>query len=143
MYKYLPMKIVLLICSSMTCVADTIIWKGDVDALGTPTPMVKLVLGKKYQIKVSGTLSLGNWFKNGSKVKNDACYEFNESSQPHLVSCFKNSLSQTVCDGKFHANHIYTSNQFIAAQSAVHFWIYDTNYEDNSGSLSVELYQIE
>lgn len=143
MFKYFPLKLILILCPLMSCHADSTIWKGDVSATGALSPSIKLVLGKRYQINVSGVVNLGNWVKNGAALLNDACFEFSDSSDPHLAPCFKNSMNQTVCDGTYHPDHIYSSNQFIAAQSAIHFWIYDTNYEDNSGSFQVELIQVE
>lgn len=134
-----------ILCSlfSVNCHADSMIWSGPVKSDGTSTPKIKLVLGQKYQIKVSGTMNLGLWWKGGEMLKNDACYEFNDQITPDPLSSFKNSLAISVCDGKYHANHFYESLPFVAAQSGIHFWINDTNYEDNSGELEAQVILID
>lgn len=119
--------------------ADTIIWSGEVNSNGTPTTNVKLELGKKYQIKVSGMMNLGKWWKGGVPLMQDACYEFNALTKSALNPSLKNSLNISVCNGNFHQDHLYQSLPFIAAQSAIHFWIYDTDYSDNSGALQVQV----
>lgn len=137
-----------LFCAFFTPVAAidaaTTIWKGDVNADGTPSPIVKLKLGRKYQLLVSGSINLGKWRQQGEALENDACFEFGKNEIPSShIETFKNSLNVSVCDGEYHPNHVYQSPPFLAAQNGIHFWIYDTNYEDNSGALQVEVIELE
>lgn len=116
-----------------------VIWKGPVQSSGAPSPLIPLTIGKTYQITVSGQISLGTWSKNGKKMQNDACYEFSAVGIPMLLPTFNNSLDISVCDGKFHPNHIYQSTPFKAEKDSINFWIFDTDYNDNSGELQVQL----
>lgn len=135
-----------IICLCLLFVAygygDTVVWSGKVKSDGTPTQSIKLQLGKKYQIKVSGLVNLGKWWQQGEALANDACYEFNSHVTPHKVDTFKNSLNIPVCTGEYHPDHIYQSNPFLAIQSGIHFWIYDTNYDDNNGNFDVQVIQV-
>lgn len=124
------------------CMADMTVWKGKVDSNGTPTSTVKLLLGKTYQFKVSGTMNLGKWRQAGLPLEDDACFEFNEKVPPKKTTGLQNSIGISVCDGNYHADHHYQSNPFKAIQSGVHFWIYDTDYENNHGALEVEVIQL-
>ncbi len=119
--------------------ADTVVWKGTVKADGSPSAVVTLALGQRYEIRVSGTMNLGNWWQNKEQLLNDACYEFSSNTTPTSQPAFKNSNNINVGDGKYHPDHIYQSNPFTAAQSGVHFWIHDKDYSDNSGELQVEV----
>lgn len=119
--------------------SQELVWKGDVNADGTPTKSVKLILGQTYQIKVSGVINLGKWRQNGQPLVQDANYEFNTQVSPSAFPAIKNSMNIPIGDNKFHSDHVYLSEPFLAIQSGIHFWIYDENYEDNSGSLLVEL----
>lgn len=126
------------------CHADKVVWKGDVDADGTPTDAIRLEIRKRHQIKVSGFVNLGKWKQGGKSLANDACYEFSEEgNSPVKAETLKNSHDVTVCsDKKYHPDHIYQSEPFVAKQDRIHFWIYDTLYDDNSGSLQVEITQV-
>jgi hypothetical protein len=99
------------------CQANTVVWNGEVNASGAPSDSVPLVLGKKYMIKVSGIVNLGKWWQQGKPLAEDACYEFNAPSGPTHYRTFKNSLRVSVCDGKYHDDHTYQSEPFVAAQS--------------------------
>lgn len=121
---------------------ENVIWKGEVSADGTPSPVIKLVLEKKYQIKVSGTINLGKWWQKGEPLENDACYEFNEEVTPRKLLSLRNSMNIPLHDEEFHPDHIYLSRPFLAAQDGIHFWVYDTNYSDNSGAFHVELIEL-
>lgn len=121
--------------------ADKVVWTGYVEAKGTLTPVIKLSLGTTYQLRVNGTMNLGNWVIKGQPLLNDACYEFSDQINNPLKS-FKNSLNISVCDGKYHEDHVYISHSFLAAQSGIHFWIDDLDYTDNSGNLQVELIEV-
>lgn len=121
---------------------DTVVWSGNLSAKGEQSPIVPLTLGKHYRIKVSGTMNLGKWWQQGKPLEDDACYEFNDSMPAIKIDSFKNSLHIHLGDGKYHPDHLYQSELFTAAQEGVHFWIYDTDYSDNSGSLHVEVIEV-
>lgn len=122
--------------------ADKIVWQGEVNSNGTPTPVIKLELGKTYQFKTEGTINLGKWWQDGKPLIEDANFEYNENVKPQPLATLKNSMNIPIGSDKYNADHIYFSTPFVAAQNAVHFWIYDTNYDDNSGSLKVQISQI-
>ncbi len=122
--------------------AGTVIWSGAVYSNGAPTAPIKLVLGRNYQIKVSGTLNLGKWWQKGLPLLEDACYEFNEQVSPSPLVSIKNSINISICTGKYNSDHVYLSTPFIAVQNSVHFWIYDTDYSDNEGALQVEIIEL-
>lgn len=48
----------------------------------------------------------------------------------------------TVCDNRYHPNHIYQSEPFTAKCDRMHFWVNDTYYEDNSGAFHVEVVEL-
>jgi len=119
------------------------IWKGEVSSDGGPSPAIQLTQGKTYQIVVTGQMSLGTWSKNGKQLANDACFEFAAAGTPIHIPCFQNTLNINVCDDKFHSNHVYQSQPFAAEKDSISFWIFDTDYSDNSGNLQVQLNQIK
>jgi hypothetical protein len=119
--------------------AETILWKGNVNADGTPSTLVTLKLHNKYQIRVSGFVNLGKWIQNKEELANDACYEFNKETPTSKLKSFRNSHEIDVCDGNYHADHSYISKPFVADQDRIHFWIYDNYYDDNHGVLQVEV----
>jgi len=66
---------------AITCVicmvgADTQVWRSKVNSEGAPTQAIKLNIGDKYQVKVSGKMNLGKWRTGGHPLENDACFEF-------------------------------------------------------------------
>lgn len=123
--------------------ADEVIWKGVVDSNGTPTDTIPLKLREQYQIRVGKYTNLGKWIQANEQLANDACYEFSFEFSgkfpPKKFESFKNSHNISVCDGTFHIDHVYQSEPFVAEQNRIFFWIYDTNYDDNSGVLEVEV----
>lgn len=131
-----------LTCFSTFCYADKTVWKGEVSSDGNPSEVVHLDLGKKYQIKVDGFVNLGKWVQNREELANDACFEFNKETNTTKIDTFKNSHGVSVCDGKYHPDHAYQSNPFTANQNRIHFWLHDTNYDDNTGDLKVEVIQL-
>lgn len=140
------MKRIFLIMSLFTatyCSADTVIWNGKVSADGTPTPPIDLKLNQKYQIVVGGFVNLGKWVQNGEQLANDACYEFNKKKNLSKVDSFQNSGDISVCDGHYHPDHIYKSAPFKAKENKIHFWIYDTDYDDNTGAFDVQVIQLD
>lgn len=139
-------RIFLITCSflaiSFPCFADKIIWSGEVKADGTPSNLIKLTLHKKYQIEVKGFVNLGKWIQNKEALANDACYEFNKETFTSKIEALRNSHNISVCDGKYHSDHVYYSEPFIAKQDRIHFWIYDSYYDDNSGVLTVQITEL-
>ena len=131
-----------LILSLTTLCAEHVVWSGEVSSNGNPTALVKLTPKKKYQIKASGEINLGKWWQLGKPLADDACYEYNELVEPRHVNTLKNSLQISLCDGTYHADHIYISKPFIADQGGIHFWVQDIDYNDNKGSLKVELIEL-
>lgn len=129
----------LLLLSFATLSADEVIWKGNVKASGSPTEAIKLINHETYKIKVSKFVNLGKWVQAGEKLASDACYEFSQTSEQSKLESLKNSLNISVCDGKYHPDHTYESEFFEAKQNRIHFWINDTDYNDNSGELYVEI----
>ena len=136
-----------LICSAAllsigSCFGQTVVWSGAINADGDPSPVINLDLGKSYKIRASGSMDLGRWWQGGKPLQNDACYGFNSMVEPQPIESLKNSLSIGLSDGKYHSNHVYESAPFIAIQSGIHFWIYDINYNDNKGALTVEVIEL-
>lgn len=142
MTRFSQLSFFILVFFTTYCSAETVIWKGEVSSDGTPTQAIPLQLHKKYQIRVSGFVNLGKWIQSGEKLANDACYEFNKETMTTKIVSFKNSNNISVCGENYHFDHVYQSNPFIAKQNKIHFWIYDTNYEDNSGSFQIEVVAI-
>ena len=142
MNRFLPTLCLFSVLAFGICTADMTVWKGKVDSDGTPTPTVKLLLGKRYQIKASGTMNLGKFRQAGLPLADDACFEFNDKVTPKITHGLQNSIGISVCDGHYHPDHRYQSIPFKAIQSGVHFWIYDTDYNDNHGNLEVEVIQL-
>jgi hypothetical protein len=144
------MKATTLICMSFMSIifsaqafAEKTIWEGKVSSDGTPTKSIPLILHKEYQIKVTGFVNLGKWIQNREKLANDACYEFSSEKEVAKIDAVKNSQGISVCDGTYHQDHVYQSAKFAAKQNRIHFWANDTDYDDNSGSLHVEVIQID
>lgn len=128
--------------------AEYVVWAGQVNSNGTPTSPIPLQLHKRYQIKVSGVVNLGKWKQGGKALANDACFEYvageETADNPHMTKLvsLKNSNDIKVCNGEFHKDHVYESLPFTAEQTKIHFWVYDTNYEDNYGSFQVEISEV-
>lgn len=129
----------LLFFSATVSSADEVIWSGDVQSDGTPTQPITLTLRENYQIRASGFINLGKWIQASEKLANDSCYEFNKEKELQKIECLKNSQNITVCDGTYHPDHVYQSQPFTAKQNRIHFWVYDTDYDDNHGSFKVEI----
>lgn len=127
------------------CCGETLIWSGKVNSNGKPTESIKLELGKKYRLQVTGEINLGKWWQQRHPLASDACYEFSDLTTPPVrtkINTFKNSLDVSVCDGTYNADHIYKSSVFTAAQTGIHFWVYDTNYEDNNGEFDAQVFEV-
>lgn len=125
---------------------DNVVWSGKVNSNGHPTSSIKLDLGATYKIIANGEINLGKWWQQKHPLANDACYEFSDLTEPPVrtkFSALKNSLNVSVCDGTYHEDHRYQSEPFTAVNSGIHFWIYDTNYDDNNGEMDVQLIKVE
>ncbi len=122
--------------------ANSVVWRGEANANGNPTTNVPLIIGKKYQIRVSGTINLGKWWQDGKPLIEDACYEYNEKVTPFKLDSIQNSLKVSLVNDKFNSNHVYESNPFTATQNRIHFWVHDTSYDDNTGSFLVEILDV-
>lgn len=133
----------LLAAYSLSLGANEVIYSGSVHSDGTPTPPIPLVLHDKYQIRVTGVTNLGKFVQNREKLANDACFEFGVERAAEKISSFRNSSDISVCDGQYHPDHIYQSEVFSANQNKIHFWVYDTDYEDNHGEFKVEVIHIK
>ena len=123
--------------------AEKVIWSGDLASDGEPSETITLVNNKQYQIKVQGFVNLGKWIQNKEELANDACYEFSPSGKAEKFKSFRNSADISVCDDKYHPDHAYQSEPFTAKQNRIHFWINDTNYDDNSGFLKVQIIELD
>lgn len=123
--------------------ADKVIWSGEVHSNGKPTEAIHLTNHKKYQIKANGFVNLGKWIKKSEPLANDSCYEFGKSGSVEKLESLKNSNEISVCDGKYHPDHAYQSEPFVAKQNLIHFWIHDTDYSDNADVFQVQIVEIE
>lgn len=119
--------------------ADEVIWRGNVKSDGSATIPIPLILNERYQIKASKSINVGKWVQAGEELASDACYEFNKEKYLNKLECLKNSQNISVCNGTYHPDHIYQSEPFVAKQNRLHFWVYDTNYDDNRGDFHVEI----
>lgn len=126
-----------------SCYADKVVWKGEISSDGTPSKLITLTLHKEYQIKVSGSVKLGKWVKEGEPLANDACYEFSKEKMVDKFESVMNSNLISCCDGTYHPDHHYQSQPFKAKQDRIHFWVNDTVYDDNHGSFNVEIIQLD
>lgn len=119
-----------------------VVWKGVVKSNGAPTEAIPLVLKESYQIKCSGFINLGKWIQAGKKLGSDACFEFSDEAAMDKIDCLKNSQEISVCKGSYNPSHVYESEPFVASQNRIHFWVYDTDYDDNSGEFQVEIIRV-
>ncbi len=102
-----------------------------------------LNLGEEYKLIASGTYTYNNagdwadaeWYlKNGEIVKGDT-----EGSQPHVLDVTVSDDENTDW-GDFSEDHIYDL-MYIGKGEPVSFYIYDSFYPDNSGSIQVDIYE--
>lgn len=119
--------------------SSEVVWKGKVSADGSPSPAVDLSYDKTYQIIVNGSVNLGKWVEAGKALAEDASFEYNAPSGPTRHKTLRNSNEIPLDDQFYNADHVYKSAPFVAKQTKIHFWIYDTDYSDNSGALEVQI----
>lgn len=123
--------------------AESTTWEGEVNSNGTPTELIKLTLGKTYNIKVSGTVNTEKWHQGGAALGEDACFDFGDRVQPIPNELIKNSMGLDFCgDRLYHSDHIYESHAFVAKQNGIHFWVNDTDYSDNNGSFKIQVVEL-
>lgn len=134
--------ILFFLCVTISLSASEVIFEAEVHSDGTPSKTVSLDILQKYQIRVSGFVNLGKWVQNREKLANDANYEFNHEGSTEKIAAFKNSQDIPVGDGRYHVDHVYQSDPFTPKQNKIHFWVYDTDYEDNNGAFKVEVLKI-
>lgn len=97
-------------------------------------------IDRYYYIVVSGSTYFSRRGGPGRRLMNDACYEFNSKPRPVPLPVFNNNHNINVC-GQYSSKHVYRSNPFMPNR-ALQFWIYDTEYSDNSGNLRVDVYEL-
>jgi len=141
------MKILLTAFLALLCThasAENLIWEGEVNSNGTPSPFIELKLNQKYNIKVSGVINTNKWHQAGQNLGEDACFDFAEQLHPVANELIKSSLIDLdFCkDGLYHPDHVYESHPFVAKQSGVHFWVNDDDYTDNTGAFKVQVFEL-
>ena len=67
---------------------------------------------------------------------------FNAPEGPTKLDSFKNSFNIT-CEQPYQPDHIYRTELFTAKENRVHFWIKDIDYNDNTGTLKVDIIEVE
>lgn len=97
-----------------------------------------LAVGKSYYIVARGTVNYSK--PRNNRLINDACYEFNSKSYPVPMSILKSNHHINVCT-QYNSNHTYRSAPFTAT-TGLQIWLYDTDYRDNSGRLTVDVYEV-
>lgn len=104
-----------------------------------------LTLGQAYEIKASGTFTYNpalNWadaeyyLKNGDIVKGDI-----EGSTPNVLDLSINGPLVNTDWGSYQSTHVYTK-EWTGSGEPLSFAIYDSNYLDNVGSITVEVWKI-
>jgi hypothetical protein len=118
---------------------EIIVWRGNVQANGAPTPFISLILGKKYQIKAKGEINLGKLWQEEKPLAEDACYEYNAKITPIALDSLRNSIGIPLDNKSFNENHTYVSKPFIAKNNGIHFWINNSDYNKSSGALDVTI----
>ena len=129
----------MLVVAPSSELAQQVVWQGDVSSNGSTTQALTLRQGVTYSIVVSGDVYFGRWSQNGRSLLNDACYEFNAKGAPDPLPVFKNNLNIPVCDGNYRSDHVYRSAPFAGGGQLLTFSIFDTDYRDNGGALSVQV----
>jgi len=125
-----------------SAVAQQQVWAGNVSSLGRSIQAFNLRPRLRYYIVVSRNVYFGRWSVNGRSLLNDACYEYNAKGRPDSLPVFKNSFNIPVCDGRYRSSHVYRSAPFVYSGGALRFWIFDTDYRDNSGSMYVQVFRV-
>ena len=126
-----------------SCFAESTVWEGEVNSNGIPSELIKLTLGKKYNIKVSGTVNTEKWHQGNVPLGEDACFDFGDHLHPVPNELIKNSMGLDFCqDGLYHEDHVYESRPFVAKQNGIHFWVNDFDYSDNTGAFKLQVIEL-
>lgn len=131
-----------IILTALPALATRTIWTGRVSSDGNRVVAVGLQAGATYIMEVSGSVYFGRWSQNGRDLLQDACYEFNARGYPVPLPVFKNSANINVCQS-YRADHVYRSAPFVADGQPLLLWIFDTDYRDNNGALSVRILKLD
>jgi hypothetical protein len=113
-----------------------------VPASGEAVRIDGLVPGTSYRLRISGWMTFGTWSVNGRMLQNDACYEFAAKGFPDPLPVLTNDAGVIAC-GDYAPDHVYTSAPFQAQETSMRFWVLDSDYRDNAGSLLVELLPVQ
>lgn len=101
--------------------------------------------GQLYRFRASGTYTYNNagdwadaeWYlKDGEIVKGD-----DEGSVPWVLDVSVRGYVQNIDWGDFNEDHIYYY-EFTGTGDTVNFFIHDSYYPDNEGSIKVDIYKI-
>jgi len=112
---------------------------------GASFTSISLITGQTYELKAIGTFKYngaGDWadaewyLKSGVTVKGDV-----EGSKPYVLDVSINGYSINTDWGDYQPSHIYTKS-IVGNGVPVNFSIYDSAYGDNSGFITVEIWQI-
>jgi|GEM_PF-1566769 len=126
---------------SAALVGQTLIWSGNIPGNGNRVGPIALTKGATYYIEVSGFIYFGKWWQNGRDLLNDSCYEFNAHSQPTPMTILQNNLGIIYCS-QYNPAHVYRSAPFLSNGQQLWFWVYDTDYRDNRGSIVARVYLV-
>ena len=113
----------------------------------TNVPVTSIVLasGVNYQLEASGTFyynSAGDWADaewyqiSGVPVKGDT-----QGSKPYVLDISINGYAQNTDWGAYQSSHVYDKD-WTGADASLTFSIYDSAYSDNSGSITVKIFQV-
>jgi Ca2+-binding RTX toxin-like protein len=107
-----------------------------------------LEAGKKYRIQVSGTwkpdVKIDNWFVDAKFVTRDNFASFSESDWEYGdFGLHSNALGIDDDDfwGNYQSDHIYAI-EYIGEGQAIDFYVKDVNSYDNSGSYTIDIFDI-
>lgn len=127
---------------SAALAAQTLIWSGNIPGNGNRVGPIPLTNGARYYVEVQGYIYFGKWWQNGRDLLNDSCYEFNARSQPVPITILQNNLGIIYCS-QYNPAHIYRSAPFLSNGQQLWFWVFDTDYRDNRGSLAARVYLVQ
>jgi len=129
---------------AIPALAQQLVWSGPVDSNGQPVSTINLEPTTQYVIRAVGQVYFGRWRENGEDLLNDACYEFNAKGFPDPLPVLENNRGIPICTGGYEPSHAYRSNPFNSLLGGpLTFRIFDTDYRDNNGALTVEVYRVD
>jgi len=136
---YCSIILIVILAQSSLLTAQELVWRGYIPSNGQDIGPITLISGATYSVEVSGTFSMGRWWQNNREIINDPCYEFNAHSQPTPIPVLENNLGINYCS-QYNPRHVYQSANFISNGQQLWFRIFDTDYRDNRGGLTVAVY---